>query len=49
MRDFLTKPALRRQQMGWIIQDDALNFAGHVNGMRGALNDDKSQTAANGD
>jgi len=27
MRDFLTKPAPRRQQMGWIIQDDVLNFA----------------------
>jgi hypothetical protein len=35
MRDFLTKPAPRRQQIGWIIQDDVLNFAGLVNGLPG--------------
>ncbi len=34
MRDFLTKPAPRRKQMGWNIQDHALNFGSNVNGLQ---------------
>ena len=34
MRDFLTKPANRLNQMEWITQDDVLNSDAHVNGLR---------------